>query len=554
MFCSECGEKVQGNDEFCKKCQGVGQVDDKLKPKHKKAAMLGVLIPGLILLTLMVFLGGRYLQTSQNEKAQQALALKEMQQVLDASNMDLDQLIVSDTDKASYLGLLEELKSAIKNKDTSNSSTYAEDIEAYQIAFIKDSQLLISDRLGILESMDTSPAFGFEINTMDQYAKDIGALVLEGKYVSAMGIGDQWEDLAKSMIPTQDYQMLVSQVDTRDYPKVKLFMQIKNLITGETVNLSDFDKFSITEEVNGDYLTKNILNAAQLNQAEKLNINLTADISGSMGDELGHVKQVMKDFLGYMQFGAGDRASLITFDDNISVDVDFTSEKNTLVSAVDHMTLGNMTALYDALYVSVSKTAMEEGAKCVIAFTDGEDNSSEKTPEDVIELAKQYKIPVFIIGIGQSLDTSTLENIANMTGGYYKNVTRGGSIQEIYNRIYREQKELYMLEYETDQKVDDATMRNAYITYLDEAISMRNTSSFTPSLLNEKPKGVEELIGRSSIHNNQIEDEILRIRAIWNGDRAAMDREAYQKTLLASGAVAYSDPTSYGGMGRVMGQ
>ena len=546
MFCRKCGKKKSGEDELCKDCQrAIGKKDTTSKEQgkgtSKKVAIISVGVIGILLLIVGGFLGGQYFQKGHVEKAEQDIALQAMKEALESSDIALEELIILEADLVSYQGLIEDLTKAIENKDTSNKGKYIKEIEEYKTEFIKGSQEFVSGKLSVLKAMDIALAFGFEKKAMDQYLESIEKLVLEEKYVSAAEVASQWEAFGKRLSPTKDHQMLVSQVDTASYPVIKLYLQMKNLSTGQTIDINQFDKFLVAEELNGNLVEKDILNAIQLNEAEKLNINLTADVSGSMEYEIDNVKRVMKDFLGHMQFNAGDRASLISFDNNISVDVDFTGDQNKLINAVDRMQLGNMTALYDALYVAVSKTSMEEGAKCVIAFTDGHDNYSSRTANEVIELAKRYKIPVFIIGIGQNLDTDSLINIADTTGGYYQNVTSGGSMEEIYNRIYREQKELYLIEYETDKSSDDTTMRNTYVTYLDDDISMRNEISFTPSFLNEKPKDYEVLLNTSTLKNNEIEDEILRIRAIWDGDRKAMDAKAYKVEALPSGARAYLD-------------
>ncbi|MEG2513166.1 MAG: VWA domain-containing protein, partial [Acetivibrio sp.] len=109
------------------------------------------------------------------------------------------------------------------------------------------------------------------------------------------------------------------------------------------------------------------------------------------------------------------------------------------------------TKLYDTLIEAVQNTFSQAGAKCVIAFTDGMDNRSVSTPEEVINYAKMYEIPIFIIGIGSSLDAGILSNIANETGGVYRDISYvDASLNDIYNEIYRKQKEVYCLEYQLD--------------------------------------------------------------------------------------------------------
>ena len=92
----------------------------------------------------------------------------------------------------------------------------------------------------------------------------------------------------------------------------------------------------------------------------------------------------------------------------------------------------------------------------MIAFTDGNDNYSNCTPEDVIQVANRYHVPVFIIGIG-SIDASRISYIAEQTGGKYYSISDVYSMESIYQEIYEMEKEMYLLEFEdsTGATVDD---------------------------------------------------------------------------------------------------
>ena len=46
--------------------------------------------------------------------------------------------------------------------------------------------------------------------------------------------------------------------------------------------------------------------------------------------------------------------------------------------------------------MAVNQTAMQSGAKCIIAFTDGMDNVSKCDPSIVTELAIRYRIPISV--------------------------------------------------------------------------------------------------------------------------------------------------------------
>jgi uncharacterized protein YegL len=233
---------------------------------------------------------------------------------------------------------------------------------------------------------------------------------------------------------------------------------------------------------------RDVIDAMQLNNTARLNICMVGDLSGSMmGSPLIEAKSVMSDFLNSVQSGAGDTVSLITFNTDVSVHIPFTNDINTARNAVNALSIpqDRSTALYDALLVAIQQTAVQDGAKCIIAFTDGADNASQCSPAAIAELSKRYNIPIFLIGIG-SLSTSTdLEMIANAAGGFYRSVNQIGSMQEIYDAIFREQKEMYLVEYETLQTSAKEVTRNLNLDYVGDDVAVRKDYTYTPSVLLE---------------------------------------------------------------------
>ena len=92
-----------------------------------------------------------------------------------------------------------------------------------------------------------------------------------------------WSNLVKSINGSDKVIFAIEQVDVSEYPKVKVYARIEDALTGETeYNLSK-GGFYIYESLDGDsFERKDILNAAQLNLSETLNISMVADTSGSM--------------------------------------------------------------------------------------------------------------------------------------------------------------------------------------------------------------------------------------------------------------------------------
>lgn len=207
-------------------------------------------------------------------------------------------------------------------------------------------------------------------------------------------------------------------------------------------------------DVNGDYIKQLVKSAKQLDQAEALNIDMVTDISGSMfGEPLDTAESVMTDFVNSVQFDARDMVELTSFSDGVYIEEPFTKNANALISAIEGLYTQDMTVFYDALYTAVNKVAARSGAKCVIAFTDGLDNDSSCTGSDVISLAQRYHVPIFVIGIGYD-DFSDVRTIAEQTGGSYYDVSDVFDMGDIYQQIYMQEKQLYLLEFEDSSSVE----------------------------------------------------------------------------------------------------
>lgn len=62
------------------------------------------------------------------------------------------------------------------------------------------------------------------------------------------------------------------------------------------------------------------------------------------------------------------------------------------------------------------------------------DNESTHTTEDIIALAKEKGIPVYLIGTSDA-DSSVLQNIANETNGYFWDMNSISEMQAVMKRI-----------------------------------------------------------------------------------------------------------------------
>jgi Ca-activated chloride channel family protein len=146
---------------------------------------------------------------------------------------------------------------------------------------------------------------------------------------------------------------------------------------------------------------------------------LVLDRSGSMrGQPNTDLERAASTFVNLM--GNRDYGAVINFSYYSSIELaqDFTQDKNALLAAINGRDAGGATALYSAIWLGLDITSRRQGARAVIAMTDGGDNDSDRSLGEVITRADQTGIPVFTVGLaGFDLDEYPLQQLADNTGG-----------------------------------------------------------------------------------------------------------------------------------------
>jgi len=171
---------------------------------------------------------------------------------------------------------------------------------------------------------------------------------------------------------------------------------------------------------------------------------IVIDRSGSMSWDsppaIDDAKDAAKTYIGYM--GSADRAALISFSSDVTVDQPFTDNLNLLIAAIDALQATGGTHFYDGTYTAISETKNEESSRrrAIIALTDGwtygdlYKQSIEKF-QDVVDYAVQKGIPVYTIGLGSSIDELMLQDLATQTNGLYFKAPDSSKLKSIYDTI-----------------------------------------------------------------------------------------------------------------------
>ena len=435
------------------------------KPSANKWPIIAAFVLGVMMLAGSVG-GALYVRQMRERQALQA-QLEEM--LNGASNVSRwmrqfdDQLAAYGLEEEEQ-SRLEELSDKAKKLDEEN---YVSQIELLKEAAAFEEQ--VTDRLKAeaqaradqIKGRDPGYASEEQKNRLQEYSDQMNALIEEKKFQEAASLAKQWEDFAEeASVKKTGYQVNIMQYDMSEYPKVRLYLDVRDETGGSVKELAPH-MFYVSEgdAASGDFLNRAVQKAVAMNDNERLNINLLADTSGSMdGQRMESAKSIMRNFLNTVQFNAGDQVKLTQFNSIIDKSGFFSNDINQLNQTISSYSATGGTKLYDTIIYGVQDVSGQEGAKCVIAFTDGHDEHSYNSPEQVIEVVSRYRIPVFIVRVGDTSSSSrdsVLQQIAQASGGSFKNLQQFSTdMNDFYNQIYRQLKEYYVVEYEADSMMD----------------------------------------------------------------------------------------------------
>lgn len=161
---------------------------------------------------------------------------------------------------------------------------------------------------------------------------------------------------------------------------------------------------------------------------------LVIDYSGSMeGAPLTAAKAGARAFLGLL--GPKDQVEVIGFNDKPQLLHGWSTDRQAAIQALDTLPAKDRTALWDALWLAGSDLAGSSGRKVVVVLTDGADNRSQHTKEQVIEQARRTGLSVFVIGLRSSeYDGAALQSLVQAVGGRYAEANNPGELEEYYRQ------------------------------------------------------------------------------------------------------------------------
>ena len=190
-----------------------------------------------------------------------------------------------------------------------------------------------------------------------------------------------------------------------------------------------------------------------------LELVAAVDISGSMAPAMPKLKKAVKEFLGAVP--TQDQVTLLGFNDSIFTLTRKTTDPAERIKAVDRLAPWGSTALYDVLLRGVEMLGRQAGRKALVVFTDGEDQGSHATINDVERRLQSSDVTLYMIGQGRGVTLEPLkkimEHLSAPTGGRALFTDSVDELHTAFADLLDELSNQYLIGYQSgNSKRDDA--------------------------------------------------------------------------------------------------
>lgn len=300
--------------------------------------------------------------------------------------------------------------------------------------------------------------------------EQVDSNVLENEEVLVEELPD--EQLSEAI--KEKISINISQVDTKEYPLVNLYVYLEDL-DGNKVEIDNELMLTVTEE----NAQSSSVSLKSVSEDLKRNVCFVLDTSGSMSEDNRYINanQAISSLLDIIESQDEFYASLISFSNTQNLLEDFTTSFTNFRSELNATSPTGQTAFWDTLELALLRTASQDGQKCIIAATDGEDNVSISTREEIETLSLQLQIPIYIISFDYALSTD-LYDFAINTGGDCMNVQDNSDLSAIYEEIFNRQQSQYVTEFISDGNTQNATARNITLEIISDDYEGELNSSY----------------------------------------------------------------------------
>jgi VWFA-related protein len=255
-------------------------------------------------------------------------------------------------------------------------------------------------------------------------------------------------------------EVTLSQIDKSNFPNIDVYVSIVDS-SGKPIEGIEQTAFTVTENKTSVKITDFPPTGQQ--RSGPINTVLVIDHSSSM-DSGGKMDGAKEAAINYVQLmDQASQTCLISFGDQVEKILDFTTDKNRLIAAINHIATWGGTAFYDATYMALEELQGISGRNVVLALTDGLENQSSHTIDTVIQYATEQNLPVYTVGLGSDVDAAGLERLALQTSGKYAFSPTAQELAALYGLRAAQIQQEYRLSYTSPDPDRNGIKRHVFV-------------------------------------------------------------------------------------------
>lgn len=198
------------------------------------------------------------------------------------------------------------------------------------------------------------------------------------------------------------------------------------------------------------------------NEDAPISVGIILDTSGSMDTKIARAKEAVTEFC--QTANPQDEFFLITFSDTPDSDGGFTSDPQEIQNKLAFITPKGNTSLLDAVYLGTQKMRhATQPRKALLVISDGGDNHSRYTENEIKSAVQEADVTLFSIGIydryfptpEERLGPQLMSDLAQATGGQSFTLDNPNDLPLVANQIGRELRDQYVLAYHPKNTAHD---------------------------------------------------------------------------------------------------
>lgn len=201
-----------------------------------------------------------------------------------------------------------------------------------------------------------------------------------------------------------------------------------------------------------------------------LSMGLIIDNSGSMRDKRTAVEQAALVLVD--NSNPEDEVFIVNFNDEAYLDVDFTNDIEKMEEGLTRIDSRGGTAMRDALSMSIDHLVdnAERDKKVLLVVTDGNDNTSGATLEELVRKAQRSEVLVYAIGLlnqeqrrERQRAQRALDALTEASGGLAYYPEEVAAVTQLCVQVAHEIRNQYVITYSPSNQELDGTFRRIQV-------------------------------------------------------------------------------------------